>query len=166
LGVETGNGPLGFPCLFLSRQHAADSFGVANKKGQEVEPVWMCEPIVSSFTFECVPNQTLICEDVLFASDVSTKSHYKRSHPNNKGAERVGEIIIDFTFLITDGLIQPIDPGVDAEGNRIGKRHYRVDYTLFIKVVDRDLQCFAIFQGKVMQKCKINIASAFRPGVK
>lgn len=101
----------------------------------------MCEPFVSSFTFECIPNQTLICEDVLYASDVSTKSHYKRSHPNNKGAERVGEIIVDFTFLIKDGLIQPIDPGVDTKGNRIGKRHYRVDYTLFIKIVDRDLQC-------------------------
>ena len=111
------------------------------QKGQEVEPVWRCEPLDTSFTFECIPDQTLICEEVLYASDKSIKSHYKRNHPNNKGAERVGDITVDFTFLIKDGLIQPIEPSLDDNGQRIGKRHYRVEYKLFIEVVDRDLSC-------------------------
>ena len=138
--------PLGF-CLSLSLSLSLVSptanalAHLQTKKGQEVEPVWRCEPLDTSFTFECIPDQTLICEEVLYASDESTKSHYKRNHPNNKGAERVGDITVDFTFLIKDGLIQPIEPGLDANGNRIGKRHYRVEYKLFIEVVDRDLSC-------------------------
>jgi hypothetical protein len=111
-----------------------------NKKGQEVEPVWTCRPFLCSHTFDCWPAQPLICREVLYVSDRSTESHYQRGHPKNKGAEKVGEIVVDFTFLRKEGLIQPVD-GYCRRGKRVGKRHYRVTYTMVIKVVDRDLQC-------------------------
>ena len=57
------------------------------------------------------------------------------------GAEKVGEIVADFTFLRDQGLIQPIAAAVDEQGRKIGKRHYKVTYTMLIQVVDRDLQC-------------------------
>ncbi|KAK0653120.1 hypothetical protein B0T16DRAFT_407468 [Cercophora newfieldiana] len=136
------------------------------KLGQVVQPVWTCREFTCRHTFDYSPHAKLICLDLLYASDKSTESHYQLKHPKNAGAEKVGEIEVDFTFLRERGLIRPVKASVDAKGRTIGKRHYRVDYTMLIKIVDRDLQCFAIFQGKVMEKCKINIASAFRPGVK
>lgn len=84
---------------------------------------------------------------------------------------------MDFTYLRDSGRIQPVKPE-----NVHGKKHYRVNYTMVIKVVDRDLQCkfpqveiglnakpvlgYAIYDGEIKQKCKLNIAPAFRPGVK
>ncbi|KAL2137237.1 hypothetical protein VTI74DRAFT_6448 [Chaetomium olivicolor] len=146
--------------------YAVDTIDWVLKLGQEVEPVWTCSPFLCTHTFDCWPVQPLICREVLFVSDRSKDSHYQLSHPKNAGAEKVGEIVVDFTFLRKEGLIQPVDGGVNDRGKRVGKRHYRVTYTMVIKVVDRDLQCYAIYDGRVRKKCKINIASAFRPGVK
>ncbi|KAG5656912.1 hypothetical protein KAF25_011081 [Fusarium avenaceum] len=56
-------------------------------------------------------------------------------------AEKVGEIVVDFSFLRTEGLIAPIDPTFNENGQRIGKRHYKVNFTMAIRVVDRDLEC-------------------------
>ncbi|QGI88865.1 hypothetical protein CEK26_000080 [Fusarium fujikuroi] len=81
-----------------------------------------------------------------------------------KGAECVGEIEVDFSSL-RDRLV-PIEPGFNKNQRKVGKRHYRIDFTMVIKVVDRDLECFAIHDQKVVKKCRINIASGFRPGVK
>ncbi|KAH6842480.1 hypothetical protein B0I37DRAFT_382023 [Chaetomium sp. MPI-CAGE-AT-0009] len=136
------------------------------KLGQEVEPVWSCTPFLCSHTFNCFPVQPLICREILYVSDRSKDSHYQLSHPKNAGAEKVGEIVVDFTFLRNEGLIQPVDGGFNQDGKPVGKRHYRVTYTMVIKVVDRDLRCYAIYDGRVRKKCKINIAAAFRPGVK
>lgn len=83
----------------------------------------------------------LICREILYVSDRSRDSHYQLSHPKNAGAEKVGEIVVDFTFLRNEGLIQPVDGGFNRDGKPVGKRHYRVTYTLVIKVVDRDLRC-------------------------
>ncbi|KAK4240612.1 hypothetical protein C8A03DRAFT_13115 [Achaetomium macrosporum] len=148
--------------------YAVDTIDWVLKLGQEVEPVWTCRPFLCSHTFDCWPVQPLICREVLFVSDHSRDSHYQRSHPKNAGAEKVGEIVVDFTFLRTEGLIQPVERvrGANRRGRLVGRRHYRVTYTMVIKVVDRDLQCYAIYDGRVRKKCKINIASAFRPGVK
>ena len=74
-------------------------------------------------------------------SDRSRDSHYQLSHPKNAGAERVGEIVVDFTFLRNEGLIHPVEGGFNRNGKPVGKRHYRVTYTMVMKVVDRDLQC-------------------------
>ena len=83
----------------------------------------------------------LICREILYVSDRSRDSHYQLSHPKNAGAEKVGEIVVDFTFLRNEGMIQPVDGGFNRDGKPVGKRHYRVTYTLVIKVVDRDLRC-------------------------
>lgn len=74
-------------------------------------------------------------------SDRSRDSHYQLSHARNAGAEKVGEIVVDFTFLRTEGLIQPVCRSKTDKGKYVGKRHYRVTYTMVIKVVDRDLRC-------------------------
>jgi hypothetical protein len=56
-----------------------------------------------------------------------------------KGAEYVGEIEVDFSSL-RDRLV-PIEPVVKSNKKKLGKRHYRIDFTMAIKVVDRDLEC-------------------------
>ncbi|KAF5535802.1 Hsp70 chaperone protein [Fusarium mexicanum] len=113
------------------------------KLGERVPSVWQCEPFACSHTFDVWPVRPFICREMLYVSDHATKSHYRKTHPNNEGAEYVGEIEVDFSFL-----------------------RDRIDFTMAIKVVDRDLECFAIHDQKVVKKCRINIASGFRPGVK
>ncbi|KAF5254023.1 hypothetical protein FANTH_1205 [Fusarium anthophilum] len=134
------------------------------KLGQRVPSVWQCEPFACSHTFDVWPVRPFICREMLYVSDHATKSHFRKSHPNNQGAEYVGEIVVDFSSL-RDRLV-PVEPTVNGNGQKIGKRHYRVDFTMAIKVVDRDLECFAIHDQKIVKKCRINIASGFRPGVK
>ncbi|ENH72754.1 hypothetical protein FOC1_g10013424 [Fusarium oxysporum f. sp. cubense race 1] len=113
------------------------------KLGEVVPSVWQCEPFACSHTFDVWPVRPFICREILYVSDRATKSHYRKTHPNNQGAEYVGEIEVDFSSL-----------------------RDRIDFTMAIKVVDRDLECFAIHDQKVVKKCRINIASGFRPGVK
>ncbi|PNP81451.1 hypothetical protein FNYG_05257 [Fusarium nygamai] len=134
------------------------------KLGERVPSVWQCEPFACSHTFDVWPVRPFICREMLYVSDHATRSHYRKSHPNNEGAEYVGEIEVDFSSL-RDRLV-PIEPVVKSNKQKIGKRHYRIDFTMAIKVVDRDLECFAIHDQKVVKKCRINIASGFRPGVK
>ncbi|KAK7998891.1 hypothetical protein PG991_014566 [Apiospora marii] len=93
-------------------------------------------------------------------------SHYRIKDARNAGAEKVGEIMVDFTFLRDQGWLLPTEPGTNSKGRPVGRRHYRVEYKIEIEVVDRDLKCYAIYRGEVVKKCRINIASAFRPGVK
>lgn len=102
-------------------------------------------------------------------SDSATESHYKKTHPKNAGAEKVGEIVVDFTFLRDQGLIDPVDGEVNSSGKRVGRKHYQVNYTMWILVVDRELRCecrlprgvlssmlmfagFAVFDDRVRQK--------------
>ncbi|KAK8073199.1 hypothetical protein PG994_004098 [Apiospora phragmitis] len=91
---------------------------------------------------------------------------YRAPDVRNTGAEKVGEIVADFTFLREQGGLLPTEPGTNSKGKPVGKRHYKVEYKIEIEVVDRDLKCYAIYKGDVVKKCRINIASAFRPGVK
>ena len=74
-------------------------------------------------------------------SDRATASHYKVSHEKNQGAKEVGEIVVDFNFLRDQGLIQPVDGRFNKNGKKVGRKHYQVNYTKVIRVVDRDLQC-------------------------
>lgn len=48
----------------------------------------------------------------------------------------IGEITVDFTFLRDEGYIKPVAP-VGGQG----KRHYRVQYWLVLRVIDRHLEC-------------------------
>ncbi|ETS77294.1 hypothetical protein PFICI_11168 [Pestalotiopsis fici W106-1] len=134
--------------------------------GSEVPPIWTCRPFLCFHTFDCWPVRDLICKEELYVIDRAPRSHYRLSHEMNQGAEKVGEIVVDFTFLRDQGLIQPIEPVANPNGRIVGTRHYKVNYTMVIRVVDRDLQCYAIYSGRVHKRCRINIASAFRPGVK
>ncbi|RYP72524.1 hypothetical protein DL771_004164 [Monosporascus sp. 5C6A] len=64
---------------------------------------------------------------------------------------------------LSQGLIQPIYnhiPEGRNKGMRVGKSHYQVDYTKVIKVVDRDLRCYAIYGGEIVKKWKIDVAAA------
>ncbi|KAF4957458.1 hypothetical protein FGADI_3094 [Fusarium gaditjirri] len=80
-----------------------------------------------------------------------------------EGAEYVGEIEVDFSSL-RDQLV-PIEPIVDNYQQNVGEKHYRIDFMVAIRVVDRNLECFAIHDQNVVQKCRINIAPSFRPEV-
>ncbi|SCV50619.1 related to hsp70 protein [Fusarium fujikuroi] len=113
------------------------------KLGERVPSVWQCEPFTCSHTFDIWPVRPFRCKEILYVSDRATQSHYRKTHPNNEGAEYVGEIEVDFSSL-----------------------RDQIDFTMVIKVVDRDLECFAIYDQKVVKKCRINIASGFSPGVK
>ncbi|KAI1373890.1 hypothetical protein F4677DRAFT_461746 [Hypoxylon crocopeplum] len=135
------------------------------KLGDEVDPVWECEPLFCSHTFRVWPPVRLLCEEVLYVSDTSTESHYQLKHPKNAGAQKIGRIVVDFSFLRDEGCIHPIDPPT-VNGRRQGRRHYKVNFHLKIQVVDRDLRCFAIYEGDIVKRCQINIASGFTPGVK
>ncbi|KAF5674771.1 Hsp70 chaperone protein [Fusarium circinatum] len=116
------------------------------KLGEIVPSVWQCEPFACSHTFDVWPVRPFICREMLYVSDHATKSHYRKTHPNNEGAEYVGEIEVDFSSL-RDRLV-PIEPIVNKNQQKVGKRHYRIDFTMAIKVVDRDLECFAIHDQK------------------
>ncbi|KAK8130804.1 hypothetical protein PG999_003184 [Apiospora kogelbergensis] len=135
------------------------------KLGSEVPPVWKksfeCEHLIP-----CWPVQRLLCTEILYVSDHATESHYRLKDVKNFGAEKVGEIVVDFTFLREQGWLLPTEPGKNSKGKPAGKRHYKVEYKIEIEVVDRDLKCYAVYKGEVVEKCRINIASAFRPGVK
>jgi hypothetical protein len=48
---------------------------------------------------------------------------------------------VDATFLRDQGLITPVEPITDAKGQKRGARHYRVECTIVIRVVDRHLEC-------------------------
>ncbi|CAJ2501486.1 Uu.00g043390.m01.CDS01 [Anthostomella pinea] len=133
-------------------------------RGTELESVWQCEPFACIHTFP-QDAETLGCEEVLYVSDTATLSHWPVNKGRNKGAEKVGEIRVDFTFLKDRGLIR-LERSTTEEGVVVGEWHYKVHYTMVIKLVDRDLQCFAIYDGRVVKKCRINIASGFLPGVK
>ncbi|KAF5975590.1 Hsp70 chaperone protein [Fusarium coicis] len=108
------------------------------KLGERVPSVWQCEPFACSHTFDVWPVRPFICREMLYVSDHATRSHYRKSHPNNEGAEYVGEIEVDFSSL-RDRLV-PIEPVVKSNKQTLGKRHYRIDFTMAIKVVDRDLE--------------------------
>lgn len=130
-------------------------------------PVWKksfdCEHLIP-----CWPVQPLICTELLFVSDHATQSHYRLKDARNTGmllsipllscgtsigwfegcmahgppgAEKVGEIMVDFTFLRDQGWLEPTEPGTNSKGRPVGRRHYKVEYEIEIEVVDRDLKC-------------------------
>jgi hypothetical protein len=78
---------------------------------------------------------------VIYVSDSATESHYRLSHEKNRGAEEVGDIVVDFTFLRDQGMITPVDGAFNSSNKKVGKKHWVVKFTIVIKVVDRDLTC-------------------------
>ncbi|KAI0433147.1 hypothetical protein F5Y09DRAFT_299802 [Xylaria sp. FL1042] len=131
------------------------------QQNTELLPVWKCEPFLCVHTFR-EDEEKFLCQEYLYVSDSATQSHLSLKSPANRKAEEVGRIVVDFTFL--RNLIKPIRE-TTTDGKYVGKKHYRVAYTMVIKVRDRDLRCYAIYEGRVRVRARINIASAFQPGV-
>ena len=50
----------------------------------KVASVWECEPFTCTHNFS-VKEKYLICREILYVSDHATRSHYKLSHPYNRG---------------------------------------------------------------------------------
>ncbi|KAH8194146.1 hypothetical protein TruAng_011693 [Truncatella angustata] len=137
---------------------------VTRSNNKPVEPVWTSEAISCTHTIVATQGP-LRCEELLFVSDSDTESYYKRDHSKNHGAEVIGRIITDFTFLRKQGLIRPRQRFDEETGKPVGRKHYEVEYELFLRVVGRDLQCYAKYKDTEIQRCQINIASAFDAGV-
>ncbi|KAF5632684.1 Hsp70 family heat shock protein [Fusarium sp. NRRL 52700] len=131
--------------------------------GENVPSVWEYE-LDSVHLLDELPGP-LICREELNVSDTATKSHYKKSDKTNKGAERAGAIEVDVSFLRDQGQITPEEAPTDRAGHTIGARHYKIELKIRIRVIGRDLECTAIYKDLIEQKCQINIAPAFRPGV-
>ncbi|KAI1865985.1 uncharacterized protein JN550_007963 [Neoarthrinium moseri] len=147
-----------------------DTIFWALKLGNEepLGPVWTSEPLpcTQSFDSRKTKRRRLIAIDRLYVSDTATESHYQRNHQKNEGAKPVGEIVTDFTFLRDNGLIQPVKGIMTDEGQRWGRKHYDVDYHLYLRLVGRDLKCYAVYNNSIVQQSVINISSAFAAGVK
>ncbi|KAI1868190.1 hypothetical protein JX265_007013 [Neoarthrinium moseri] len=147
-----------------------DTIFWALKLGNEepLGPVWTSEPLpcTQSFDSRKTKRPRLIAIDRLYVSDTATESHYQRDHQKNEGAKPVGEIVTDFTFLRDNGLIQPVKGIMTDEGQRWGRKHYDVDYHLYLRLVGRDLKCYAVYNNSIVQQSVINISSAFAAGVK
>lgn len=97
------------------------------------------------------------------------------------GAQKAGTLVVDFTFLQKEGLIKPIEPEVGKNGKLIGKRHWKVEFLIYLKMIGRDLSCrcpntpkkpeklnvvigIVKRDGKVINSCRINIAPGFDMG--
>ncbi|TVY93244.1 hypothetical protein LAWI1_G001604 [Lachnellula willkommii] len=106
--------------------------------------------------------KSLLCEELLYVSDTSTESHYRRDHAKNKGCEIAGRIVADMSFLRDKHIIQPIERG------RTWKRHYRIEYQLVMIVDGRNLRYEARWPvgGTIRGRGQTSIAAAFKPGTK
>ncbi|KAI1345264.1 hypothetical protein F5Y15DRAFT_410930 [Xylariaceae sp. FL0016] len=71
---------------------------------------------------------------------------------------------MDFGFLRDQRLTKP--ECFESPNGKAGPWHYKMAFTLVSRVVGRYLQCFAVHGGRVLQKCRVSIASGFAPGVK
>ncbi|KAF2175978.1 hypothetical protein K469DRAFT_608704 [Zopfia rhizophila CBS 207.26] len=143
------------------------------KAGDELPPRHRV-PITVKHTFN-LARKHLICKEVLWVSDQKLESHYRHSHPNNRGAERAGHIVADMTFLKDRGLIQPEAPS-HYSTFRLNpqRRHWVVNFELVMIVDGRNLRYEARWPPTedlefgeeqtvhaVGQEC---IAAAFQPG--
>ncbi|ORY16547.1 Hsp70 family protein-like protein [Clohesyomyces aquaticus] len=116
----------------------------------------------------------LKCEETLYVSDEFRESHYRRSHPKNKGAELAGVIVADMNFLRTEGLIQLQRPEESSKSRN--SLFWSVKLELALIVEGRNLRYEARWpisvdlppgqQQDVKATGQICIAAAFEPGTK
>ncbi|OCL14979.1 hypothetical protein AOQ84DRAFT_307992 [Glonium stellatum] len=145
-------------------QYIRDTIDWVVKKGELVEAGKVYEPLRMCHTFPVGQDQELVCREQLYVSDTSTESSYQRSHPKNKGAQLAGEIVLDMTFLRRENRIKIVQPA----RRKKGKKHYRVEFDLLIKVDGRNLRYMAKYppggEGEVLMEGQTCIAAAFLPG--
>ncbi|KAH7250364.1 uncharacterized protein BKA55DRAFT_690596 [Fusarium redolens] len=128
------------------------------KKGKKVAP------FLTVHTVGLLQTGPLSCRQELFISDRATDDHYPITHWKKKGAQKVGVIEVDVSFLRDQNLLTPKEARVE-NGIKIGKDHYEIPLTIRMTVIGRDLECRAIYKDVYEKKCRLNIASAFKPGV-
>lgn len=153
-----------------------------------VPPVYYYKPFKTYHTLE-VDNPRLLCEEVLYVSDLATDSHFALDHPKNKvrqkyphgsikyclilnllsvDAQIAGKIVVDKTRLRDEEIVLPIFPVPVDDGERRGKVHYKVEYDLVAIVKGKNLRYEARYPtnhlGKVQKTGQISIAAAFKPG--
>ncbi|KAJ4321515.1 hypothetical protein N0V84_005318 [Fusarium piperis] len=133
------------------------------KKGDSIGSNWVSkEPLESIHHIEY--GHPLVCKEVIYVSDTATESHYQVKHKKNNGAQIAGTLVVDFSFLQQQGLIKPIEPEKNKNGKPIGKRHWKVEFLIYLQVIGRDLSCIVKRDGKVIESCRINIAPSFDMG--
>ncbi|CZS94244.1 uncharacterized protein RCO7_10355 [Rhynchosporium graminicola] len=137
-------------------------------KGEVVPPKRRYQPFKSTHSFE-LDEEQFLCEEILYVNDSDgTKSHYDVGHDINAGAQMVGTIITDMTYLRDEGLISPVIPQPDKDGIVRGKPHYEITFDLVPVVIARDMRYEARYpannHSKVVQTGQISIAAAFEPG--
>jgi len=79
------------------------------------------------------------------------------------GAERIGAVIVDMTWMRDEGHIPLIAPGPGQKG----QRRYQVEYDLVV-IVDGLNLYYEVrtpqVDGRVVERRQTNIAAAFIPG--
>ncbi|KAM6525643.1 hypothetical protein FALCPG4_011179 [Fusarium falciforme] len=133
------------------------------KKGDKIGPNWVSEKPLETVHYIEIGDPLICCEEI-YVSDTATESHYRLTHKKNKGAQKAGTLEVDFTFLKEQGLIKPIEPEIGKNGKPIGKRHWKVEFLIYFKMIGRDLSCIVKRDGKVINSCRINIAPGFDMG--
>lgn len=121
-----------------------------------------------------IAKKQLLCAEQLWMSDHRHPLHYRKTHPLNKGAEKVGSIVADLTFLKDEGLIKPQSPSVFSTYSNLQKQHWEVLYEVAMIVEGRSIRFEArwpykdnLKQGqkqRVLAMKLLGIAAAFKPG--
>ncbi|KAF2181387.1 Hsp70 family protein-like protein [Zopfia rhizophila CBS 207.26] len=124
-------------------------------------------------TFPTTRKKLLYAEQ-LWMSDHRHPLHYRRSHPLNKGAEKVGSIVTDLTFLKDERLIEPQLPSVFSTHSSLQEKHWEAHYEVAMIVEGRSIRFEArwplkdnLKQGqkqRVLAMKLVGIAAAFQPG--
>jgi hypothetical protein len=133
----------------------------------------------------------LMCAEQLWMSDERHPDHYRKTHSENKGtflprlynacisdyeigAEIVGTIEADLSFLIDKGHIQPQCPSEFSTHIGQQKQHWKVHYELAMIVQGRSIRFEARWplakdlqpgaEQDVLATKLVGIAAAFQPG--
>ncbi|KAH7378746.1 hypothetical protein BKA66DRAFT_610262 [Pyrenochaeta sp. MPI-SDFR-AT-0127] len=121
-----------------------------------------------------ITRKLLLCAEQLWMSDDKHPCHYRKTHPLNRGAEKIGTIEADLTFLKDEGRIEPQFPSNDSIHAGSHKQHWEVHYEVAMIVEGRSIRFEARWPVKdslqhgqkqrVLAMKLVGMASAFKPG--
>lgn len=128
-------------------------------------------PVVHTFPLKA---KSLICREELWVSDTKRPNHYRKTHASNRGAESIGKIETDLTFLKELGLIQQKHNTTDRSKGKVRKDYWEVHYEVALIVEGRSIRFEARWPSKDKLKSGetqrtlsaklFGIAAAFLPG--
>ncbi|KAK7973143.1 HSP70 family protein [Apiospora saccharicola] len=125
------------------------------QKGDVVGKDWTVTiPSHHCFTLS---ERILLCEELIFISDIVRESGYTRDSPRNKGniicsCRCIGKIVANMTSLRDERLILPKQNG--------RTQFWEVSFNLVIRIKGLNLEADAIFRGEKKGHCVINMAPA------